>query len=91
MSGKSLIHRDKKLCEWFVTIAHDERFEQVLGHIRAELCEEDLPSDSLRGANHALALLQTITDNETGFDRVPGPGLDHRTPEQILKPSTEKK
>lgn len=88
MSGKTLLQRDKELCKWFVSVIHDPRFEQVIGHVRTELCEADLPSDNLRGANHALALLQTITDNETGFDRVPGPGLDHRTPEQILRATT---
>ena len=91
MSGKTLLIRDKDLSSWWVSIAHDPRFDQVLGHVRAELCEADLQSDSLRGANHALALLQTITDNQTGFNHVPSPGLDHRTPEQILKSKTERK
>lgn len=91
MSGQYLLQQDKELCKWFVSLSHDPRFLQVLGHVRAELCEEDLPSDNLRGANHALALLLTITDNQTGFDAVPGPGLDHRTLEQILESTTQKK
>jgi hypothetical protein len=84
MSGKDLFQRDKKLCAWWVGITHDDRFEQVLALVRAELSEQTLEREQMAGANKAFQTLCTIVENEPSDGVVVKTRLDHRSVAEIL-------
>lgn len=81
-------HPDGKpgLAQWWVAIARDDRFLQVLTYCRADLMESTPSQEVLRGAEAMVATLLTICNNEP--DRkgdIPSPGINHRP--QLAPPS----
>lgn len=85
MNGANLLRRNKELAYWWVSVIHDDRFDQVIALARAEMAEEGLETEKLLGANHAFNLIQTMTDNADYANEFPSPGLDHRTLGEISK------
>lgn len=66
------------LADWWVTIAHDPRFEMVVTYARAHISESVPEREQLRGAELALGTLLTLSDNEPeGSVQIPSPGLHH--------------
>ncbi len=77
MSGKDSLLRNKELTSWWVSVAHDDRFELLMTHVRAELAETSEGWDRLKGANAALDLIATITDSDHSSAIIPTSGIDH--------------
>ena len=82
--AKTLFQRKEpgkqSLAEWWVTVCHDERFQMVCMHARADAFEEKMPYEQLVGAGKMLEKLATFADNEETFETMPGPGLVHVMP-----------
>ena len=70
----------QSLAEWWVTVVHDDRFQQVVTYARAHAYELHWPIERLIGGDDMLETLQTLADNEETFAEFPGPGLQHRMP-----------
>lgn len=77
MNPKSILQRDKELTKWWVSIAHDDRFESVCAFVLADYAVSAPTQDRLEGAKAIIERFGTILDNEpTSFD-MPSPGLKH--------------
>jgi len=83
MIGRDLLIKNKELAKWWVQITHDERFDQVIALVLAELAESCNSWERLRGGNESLNLLKRITDNQDCGKVYPSAKLDHRTVDQI--------
>ena len=77
MTASDLLHRDKPLSEWWISVCHDSRFDQVVALARAKLAESPLEREQMTGANKAIETLRTITDGDEGGAEFPTPGLIH--------------
>jgi hypothetical protein len=91
MSGQELLQRDKELLAWWISVIHDDRFERVMVHARAELSERTLDRAQMEGANLAFVTLCEIIESEPSGQFSPRPGIDHRSVAQILKDQKDKK
>ena len=74
---RELFQRNKDLAAWWNAIAHDDRFQQVLMHVRSEFLEMNLDGAQLRGAKILEAVLRSIGDNDDSMMPFPSPGLEH--------------
>ena len=87
MTARDLLLRDKELVKWLLGFTKDVRFEQVQMILRAHFSQTAGNWDKLVGANEAITLFSTITDNDYSNVPMPSSGLDHRTPEEIIRDS----
>jgi hypothetical protein len=84
MNAKTLLMRDKAICDWWVSVKNNPHFETIIVLALAEAASTTGDIVKLAGARDMLLLLQTITDNPDTSAPILTSGLDHRTPKQII-------
>lgn len=67
----------QSLAEWWVTICHDPRFEQVLVFARADAAQLLPTREQMDGAEKMLRTLLTLAEGEEPDVDWPTPGLQH--------------
>ena len=91
MTASELLRQDKDLCGWWVSVAHDDRFDRVIALSRAKLSESAIDQQQMKGANQFILTLRTITDNEDELNEFPTPGLVHDLAPKIKPKEKPKK
>jgi len=85
-STKDLLLQDRELCAWWVSVAHDHRFDLICALVRSEIASASPSAEMMSGVNKAFEEMGTITDNVPEHKGVPGPGLIHISPRESAKP-----
>jgi hypothetical protein len=67
----------QSLAEWWVSICHDARFQQVLVFARADAAQLLPTREQLDGAEKMIRTLLTLAEGEEPDVPWPSPGLQH--------------
>lgn len=77
MTGREILISNKPLCQWWVSVCHDPRFDVLVTLVKSHLAETAESWDALKGANAALNLLGSITDGHETAAPIPSSGIIH--------------
>ncbi len=92
MNTKTLFQRDEPLCNFWLAVCKQDNFEKVLAYAMAELFDDNMTSDELRGAKKLKQKLMTIADlDETGGLSQIASGLEHDVLGTALKAREQNK
>lgn len=89
MSPKSIFLKDKDLAKWWVSVAHDDRFEKVASFVLAEIALSAPNQPYLEGAKGVLDTMATISDNPVDLLDSVSPGMKHAVESMPERPKTE--
>jgi hypothetical protein len=90
MNAKLNFLRNKELCKYWVSIARDQRFADLITHCRAAMIESRPTQEMIEGAESFIDILETICDNEGSDMPFPSPGLHHDVDLPLKKEKAKK-
>lgn len=89
MTGKERLMRDRDLCAWWVSVAHDPRFDQICLLLNYDASASCDTSEKLKGVRIVMELMEAFTDNEPRQVVIPNPGIVHDFEHAPKPPSAE--
>jgi hypothetical protein len=95
VNAKTNFLKNRELAKYWVSIARDQRFAEVITHARAILCESRPDKPGIEGAESFVSILETMVDGPENDVPFPSPGLHHNAdtlpPKQGEEPKPRKR
>lgn len=89
-TAKEVFQSNKELTKWWVSVTHDNRFDLVAVHARAQVAELRLTQEQAIGADLMMNLLANLPESEDRAMTFPNPGLHHQAEKIGEKPNPTK-
>jgi hypothetical protein len=76
-TGKDILLKNKPLAEWWISVANDNRFSEVIALVRSDLCFNPWGREEFSAANSALNALAQIVASDRVSTEMPKSGIIH--------------